>query len=102
MYPFGDTPESEGRPLIYLTRQTSFGHSCRVRYRLILEYEDRILETDVLEQVLDTSGGGNAYDVRQTLYFFVIQRVRLLIHIKLISVTAINEIQLDSCQRGKN
>lgn len=102
VYPFGDSPESEGRPLIYLTRQTSFGHLCRVRYRLILGYADRILETEVLEQVLDTSGSGNAYDVGQTLYTFAIQRVQLPVRVELLSVTAISEIQVDPCRRGKN
>ena len=55
-----------------------------------------------MEQVLDASGGGNAYDDGQTLYSFAIQCVRFPIHVELLSVTVISEIQLDPCQRGKN
>ena len=102
VYPFGDCPENEGRPLVSFIRQTHFDHLCRVKYRLTLGRGDKILETDVIEQVFDISGHGAPYDVGYNLFQLTASKGRLSLKVELLSVTAFSEIQVSPLNRSKN
>lgn len=102
IYPFGDRLENDGRPLVFLTRQTNFDHLCRVRYRLMLGHGDRILDSDTLEQMFDISGNSPPYDVSYNLYNLTSSKARMKVKAELLSVTAVSEIQLSPLNRSKN
>ncbi len=102
VHPFGDE-RNDGRPLIYLVRQTSFSHFCRIRYRLILGQGERKLDSDIIEQTLNTSGTGSPYDVRYNIYSLTTAKTsRLKLRAELYSVVSISEVQIDPFMKGKN
>ena len=102
IYPNGECMEVEGRPAIYLTRQTSFDHLCRVRYRITLGHGEKILESSIIEQLLDTSGSGDPYDVGCHLYNLVSSKARLKIRVDLYSVNAVSMVKIQALNRSKN
>ena len=99
--PYGDE-KHDGRPLVSLTRQTSLGHLCRVKYKVTLGQADRILESEQLEQILDTQLNEGYFDVRTNIYNLLTAKARLKVRVDLYSVVAISEIQIDPFMRGKN
>ena len=102
VYPFGDCPETDSFSLVYLTRQTSFDHLCRVRYRIRLGKGERSIESEVIEQILDMSGTGTPYESGYSIYSFTTSKGMLPIQIELLHVTAISEVEVQPFTRGKN
>ena len=102
VYPFGDAPERDGRALVYLVRQTGLDHHCRVSYKVILGQGDKVLTSDTIEQVLDTSGQGTPYDVPGSLYQLTSSKNKLLVKVELLNSTAISECHLFPLNRNKN
>lgn len=100
--PSGDSSENEGRPLVSFTRQTHFDHLSRVKYRLVIGRGEKMLETDVIQQVFDLSGQGTPYDVGFNLYQLAPYKNRLPLKAELLSVTPISEVQLCPLNRSKN
>ena len=101
VYPMGDSPQTDGRPMIYLVRQTSFDHLCRVRFKVVLGHNDRSLESEVIEQVL-SSGHGAPYEVGYSLYQLASNKTQLWIKVELQSVSAMSEVKLLPLDRNKN
>lgn len=102
MCPSGDGVETTGKPLIFLTRQTNFDHLCRVKYRLVIGQNDKMLESETIEQVVDISGHAKPYYVGYDLYRLASSKSKLKVKVELISVTAISEVQLYPMNRSKN
>ena len=105
VFPFGDVPEKDGIPMIYLVRQNNFDHHCRVRYRIILGHGDKTLDTDVMEQTFDTSGAGKAYEIRSNFRYSLYalsSGKKLNLRIELLGATAISECNLFPKNRQRN
>ena len=102
VYPFGDCAETDNFSLVYLIRQTSFDHLCRVRYRITLGTGDRKVESSAIEQIIDISGTGTPYESGYSIYQFANRSGKLHIKIELLAVTAISEVELQPFTRGKN
>jgi hypothetical protein len=100
--PFGDGVETTGKPLIFLTRQTNFDHLCRIKYRLTIGQNDKTLESEVIEQIVDLSGHAQPYNVGYDLYRLTSGKSKLKVKVELISVAAISEVQLCPLNRSKN
>ena len=102
VHPFGSRASDDGRPLVFLTRQTNFDHLCRVRYQVTLGQGDRVVGSDKLETIFDASGHGRPYSVACSLYNLTSSKGRLQLRTELSSVSAISEVQLCPLDRNKN
>ena len=91
-----------GTSLVYLTRQTNFDHTCRVRYRIIIGQGDHSIESGVIEQLLDASGSGRPYDIGYNAYNLTSGKGRLRVRVELLFVSAISEVNLCVLNRKHN
>ena len=60
------------------------------------------MDSDTIEQVLDTSGTGPPYVVGHNLFTLTSGKARLRIKIQLLSVSAISEVVICPFSRSKN
>ena len=102
IHPHGDKPENENRPIAYLIRQTSFDHLCRVRYKISFGQGEKVMETDVNEQILDASGFGEGFEIGCNLYKLCASKCRLRVRIELLWVSAVSEVTLHAFDRNQN
>lgn len=102
LHPFGDGRSRDGQPLIMISRQTSFDHLCRVKYRVVLGEGEQKFETETLEQLMDSSGVSVPYPLKSSMYVFTSGRNKLKVRLELLSAAAISECHLVPLNRTKN
>ncbi|KAK2187736.1 hypothetical protein NP493_156g07050, partial [Ridgeia piscesae] len=92
IYPGGDSPDTDGRSLVCLARQTSFDHLCRPNSTPVF----------CSSQMFDISGNGAPYDVNYNLYGVCSSKGNVLIRLELLSVATISEVELYPLNRDRN
>lgn len=86
-----------------LTRQTSFTHPCRVRYRLVIETGDRKLDSGDLDQELDVKGQSDPIQLIGSGWIVSAQRdVKSTVTVHLISVTTFSVVHLYPTQGSRS
>ena len=105
VFPFGNSADRDGIPMIFVVRQKNFDQHCRARYRIRCGPEGHQLDTDVIEQLFDTSGAGKPYMIRNQLrhmFYALANGKKLRISVELQSAVAITECSLLPLVRDKN
>ena len=102
IYPNGDSADTDGRSLVFLTKQTNFDHSCRAQYRLVISRKDRVITSDVIEQCIDMAGQGRPYEIDQSVHGLIVAKGKLSLKVEMLSVATVSEVELLPLNRERN